>query len=92
MGTSPEQNIDIHLACRNQKRVGISRGDDRVAMGEPDAKAAVGHDFGEGEIGRVDVEVTFDQLQIGSDLAEEFKGVAVGEVAQTQDLADLAWR
>lgn len=60
-----------------------------MAMGKADTQAAMGNDFGEREIGRVDIEVALDQLEVWGDLAEEFEGVAVREVAETEDLADF---
>lgn len=42
------------------------------------------------QAGCFDVEVTLDDLDIRSDAAEELVGFFVGEVAETQDLADLA--
>lgn len=47
-------------------------------------------DFGESEIGCVNVEVAFHYLEIGCDGAQELEGRAVGEVPQAEDLADLA--
>ena len=45
-----------------------------MAVREADAQAAVRDDFREGEIGRVDVEVAFDDLQVGGYGAEEVVG------------------
>lgn len=90
MCSSPQQDIHVHLASGDEQGVCIPRRDDGVAMGEANAKTTVGNDLGEREVGRIDVEITLDQLQIGGDLAEELEGVAIRQVAQTEDLADLA--
>lgn len=50
------------------------------------------HDFREGQAGRIDVEIPLDHLQVRGDLAEEFIGFAIGEVSQTENLANLARR
>lgn len=92
MGATPEQDVDVHLARGDQQGVGVARRDDGVAMGEADAEAAVGDDLGERQVGRVDVEIALHQLQVGGHLAEKLERMAVGQVAQAQDLADLAGR
>ena len=61
-----------------------------MAVGETDAQRAVRDDFGEGQVGRLDVVVTLDDLQVRGDLAEEVVGFFVGEVAEAEDLADFA--
>lgn len=61
-----------------------------MTMSEADAQTAVSDDLGEREVGGVDVVVALDHLQVWGDLAEELIGLAVGQVAQTEDLADLA--
>lgn len=48
------------------------------------------HNFGERKVGRVDIVVTLDHLQVWGYLAEEIIGLAVSQVAQTKGLADLA--
>lgn len=48
------------------------------------------HDLGEREIGRVDIVVPLDHLQVRRYLAEEIIGLAVSQVTQTKGLADLA--
>lgn len=90
MCSSPQQDIHVHLTSGDEQGVCIPRRDDGVAMGETNAKTTMGNDLGEREVGRIDVEITLDQLQIGGDLAEEFEGVAIRQVAQTEDLADFA--
>ncbi len=90
MGAAPKQDIDIHLPRRDQQGVGVGGRDDGVAVGETDAEGAMGDDFGEGELGGFDVEVAFDDLQVGRDLPEEVVGFFAGEVAEAEGLADLA--
>lgn len=48
------------------------------------------HDLGEWEIGRVDIVVTLDHLEVWGYLAKEIIGLAVSQVAQTKGLADFA--
>lgn len=59
-------------------------------MGKSDAQTAMSHDLGQRQIGRVDIVVSLDELKVRGDLAEELKGLAVGEVAQAENLADFA--
>lgn len=54
-----------------------------MAMSEADAQRAVGDDLGEGEVGRLDIEVALDDLQVGSDAAQEVVGILVGKVTET---------
>lgn len=90
MRASPQQDINVHLAGSNQQSISIARRNNGMAMGESDTETPVSHDFGKREVGRVDIVVSLDKLQVRCDLAEELKGLAVGQVAQTQNLADLA--
>lgn len=48
------------------------------------------HDLGEWEVGRVDIVIALDHLQVRGYLAEEIIGLAVSQIAQTKGLADLA--
>lgn len=49
-----------------------------MAMREPDPQVAVGDDFGEREVCGVDIEVTFDDLEVWGGGAEEVVGFFVG--------------
>ena len=60
--TSPQQNINIHMPRCNQQAVRIARRYNRMPMCETDTQGAVRHDFGEGEVGCLDVKVSFDDL------------------------------
>lgn len=51
MRAAPKQDIDIHMPRGDQQRVRITRRDDGVSVGQPDAEGAVGDDFGDGEGG-----------------------------------------
>ena len=92
MCSSPQQDVHVHLACGNEQGISIPRWDDRVAMSETNPQATVCHDFGEREVGRIDIEVPLDQLQVGSDLTEELEGIAICQITQTEYLADFTWR
>lgn len=63
-----------------------------MAMSEANAKTPVRGDFGEGKIRRIDIEITFNQLQVRRDLAKELESVAIRQISQTQDLADFTGR
>lgn len=65
MGAAPQQHIHIQMPGRDQQAIGVARRDDGVAVRESDAQAAVGDDFGEGQVGRLDVVVAFYDLQVG---------------------------
>lgn len=59
---------------RDQQRIGIPGRDDGVPVGEADAQAAVGDGFRERQVGRVDVVVAFDDLQVRGQGAQEVVG------------------
>lgn len=61
-----------------------------MAVGKPNAKATVVHDLREREVRGVNIVVALDHLQVGGYLAEVLIGLAVGEVSQAEDLADLS--
>jgi hypothetical protein len=47
------------------------------------------YDLREREVGGIDIIVALDHLQVRSDLAEEVICIAIGQVTQAEDLADL---
>ena len=47
-------------------------------------------DFRWREVRCFDIEVSFDNLEIGGDSSEEVIGCIIREVSKTEDLADLA--
>lgn len=53
--------------------------------------ASMSDDFGQCEIRRLDIEVSFHYLQVGGYGTEEVIGDFVGEIAEAQDLGDLPW-
>lgn len=61
-------------------------------MREANAQRAVRDDLGQREVGRLDVKVALDYLQVRRDAAEELVCFAVGNVAEAQDLPYLARR
>ena len=61
-------------------------------MGEANAKTPVRGDLGERKIRRIDIEITFYQLQVRRDLAKELESVAIRQISQTEDLADFTGR
>jgi hypothetical protein len=89
---APQQHVDVHLAGCNQQTVAVARRHNRMSMCKADAQRAVRHDLGQREVGRLDVEVAFYDLQVRRDGAQELVGVAVGDVSEAEDLADFAGR
>lgn len=63
-----------------------------MPMREADAQAAVINDFGERQVGGVDIVVASDHLQVRRYLAKEVIGLAIGQVAQAENLANLSGR
>ena len=47
VGSSPEQHVNVHVACSDQQAVCIPGGQDGMAMGEAYAEGAMGDDLGE---------------------------------------------
>lgn len=90
VGSAPKQNIHIHLSRRNQQRICIAGWDDSVSVSEADAQGAVIHDLGERKVGGIDIVVALDHLKVWRNLAEEVICIAIGQVTQAEDLADLA--
>lgn len=52
-----------------------------MAVGKANPQGTMGDDLGQRKIGGVDIEIALDDLQIRSDLAEEFVCFFVREVA-----------
>lgn len=92
MCPAPQEYVNIHLTRRYQQTVAIARWYDGVPVREAYTQAAVCHDFGQGQVGRFHVKVALDNLQVGRNAAQELVRLAVGYVAQTENLADLAGR
>ena len=61
-----------------------------MAVREADAQRAVTDDFGERQLRRFDVEVAFDDLEVGGDGAQEVVGFFRRQVAEAEGLADFA--
>lgn len=61
-----------------------------MSMSKADAQAAMVYDLGEREVGGVDIVVALDHLQVRGDLTEKLICLAVGQVTQAEDLADLS--
>lgn len=50
----------------------------------------MGHHFRQGQVGRIDVEIAFDDLEVGRDGAEVVVRQRGREVSETEDLPDFA--
>lgn len=61
-----------------------------MSVSKADAQATVIYDLGKRQVGGVDIVVALDHLQVRGDLAEELICIAIGQVTQAEDLADLA--
>lgn len=61
-----------------------------MPMRETYAQTAMRHDLLEGQIGRLDVEIPLDDLQVRRYAAEELECLFRRDVSQTQDLADFS--
>jgi hypothetical protein len=81
MCSSPQKDIYVHLTSRDEQRIRVARRNDSVAMGEANAETAMSNDLGERKVGRVNIKVTLDQLQVGCNLSQKLEGVAICEVA-----------
>jgi hypothetical protein len=86
---SPQQDIHIHLPRRNEQAVAIAGRYDGMTVCEAYAQRAMRDYFREGEVGRFNVKVAFDNVQVWCYTAEEFVRFFIGYVAQTEDLANL---
>ena len=90
MCASPQQDVDVHLSSSNQERIRITLGDHGMAMGKAYPQSAMLYHFGQSQVGSFGVEITLDNVQIGSRLAQEVICLFVGDIAQAYHLADLA--
>ena len=81
MCSPPKEHVYIHMPCRDQKAVRVSGRQYSMTMGEPDSHRAMRDHFRERKIGGLDVEITLDDLEIGSQSSQEIVGVFVGQVA-----------
>ena len=90
MGAAPAEHVDVELVGLGQQQVRLV-GDEGEALEEADAQGAVGDDLGQRQGGGLDVEATLDDLEVGGDAAEVLVGVLVGQVAEAEGLAYLAW-
>lgn len=89
MRASRAQDIDVETVRLGEEQVGFI-GDEGEAFEEADANAAVGDDLCEGQGSSFDVVAALDDLEVGSYGAQVLVGLLVGEVAETEGLADLA--
>lgn len=74
----------------DEQGIRVARRDNCVTMCEAYSQRAMRDNFRDGQVGGVGVEVAADDLEIGSDRAEEFVGGRVGEIAEAEDLANFS--
>lgn len=91
VGAAPAQDVDVQPVGLGKQQVGLV-GDEGEALEEADADAAVGDDLRQGERRGFDIGAALDDLEVRRQGAQILVGVLVGEVAETQGLADLARR
>lgn len=91
MGAAPAEHVHIQLVGLGQEQVGLAA-NEREALQEADADAAVGHHLGDGEGGGLDIEAALDDLEVGGYCSQVFVGVSIGEVAEAYCLSDLPRR
>ena len=81
MRPSPQENVDIHLSRSDQEAVRIRLGDHGMTVSKANSEATVLDNFGQGEVGRIRIEVAFDNLKVGCNRSEEVVGFLVCDVA-----------
>ena len=91
MGAAPAKDVNVQPVGLGEQQVGLV-GDEGEALEEADADAAVGDDLRQGERRGFDIGAALDDLEVRRQGAQVLVGVLVGEVAETQGLADLARR
>lgn len=86
---APAEDVDVQAVRLGEQQVRLGR-DEREALEEADADAAVLDDVCDGEGGGLDVLAAADDLEVRADGAEVLVGGLVGEVAEADGLGDLA--
>lgn len=86
---APAEHVDVQLVGLGEQQVRLVA-DQREALQEADADAAVRHDLREGQGGGLHVVAALDDLQVRGYRAEVLVCALVGEVAQAEGLAYLA--
>ena len=82
MRSSPQEHIAVQPPRLNQQAIAICLRHDCVTMGKSYSEAPMDDNLMNRQAGGLDIEVTFDDLNIGSDAAEELVGFFVGEVTE----------
>lgn len=91
MGTAPAQHVNVELVGLGEQQVGLVA-DEREALEEADADAAVGDHLRQRQRGGLDVQAALDDLEVRRDAAQVLVRRPVRQVAEAEGLADLAGR
>jgi hypothetical protein len=85
----PAEHVDVELVGLGEQQVRLVA-DQREALEEADADAAVRDDLCKRERGGLDVVAALDDLQVGRYRAEVLVCALVGQIAEAEGLAYLA--
>ncbi len=91
MGAAVAEDVDVEAVGLGEQQVGLV-GDEREALEEADADAAVRDDLRQRQRRGLDVVPALDDLEVGRNGAQVLVRVLVGQVAEAQRLANLAGR
>lgn len=91
MRAAVAEDVDVEAVGLGEQQVGLV-GDEREALEEADADAAVRDDLRQRQRRGLDVVPALDDLEVGRDGAQVLVRVLVGQVAEAQRLANLARR
>lgn len=91
MGAAPAQHVDVELVRLGEQQVGLVA-DEREALEEADADAAVGDHLRQRQRGGFDIQAALDDLEVRRNAAQVLVRRPVRQVAEAERLANLAGR
>ncbi len=80
MGAAVAEDVDVEAVGLGEQQVGLA-GDEREALEEADADAAVGYDLRQRQRRGLDIVAALDDLEVGRDGAQVLVRVLVRQVA-----------
>lgn len=91
VGAAPAQHVDVEFVRLGEQQVGLVA-DEREALEEADADAAVGDHLRQRQRGGFDIQAALDDLEVRRNAAQVLVRRPVRQVAEAERLANLAGR
>jgi hypothetical protein len=80
MCPTPQEHIAVQFPRLNQQAIAITLRNDGMTVGESDSEVSVRDNLVQGHRSSFDIEISLDNLNIGTNTTEKVPGFLVGKV------------